>query len=352
MPGLNIYQDELEQLTLTATDSPQQSDMIRGVLSTGIELQVSLDVSISGGTTNGTLLTETPHNILEWVMLERDGDEFVERIPGRMLAVLQRYIEGRPPRFTTFVDGAVQANTILQATYFIPFALPWLVNPFESVGYFAPVGRTFKVWVKRIQTVNYATFFSGGDRALTLNSATVRIFQSFAKQPVSYRPTLLPRYSVEDSDAIASSQTNFRVPLQSDNGKRIAGVIVGALRDGVGVANIVNNYTLESDRTRIVDVVPPATLTRREERFYPGIDASAGSTEASTHQARPVGYNIFNFVTDHVGSRYGMGRARMSVNARRAEGYRYTVDVTRTSGTELLRLLKVELESVPGWTKL
>lgn len=353
MPGINTYVEELEQIDITSTSSPQQVDMIRDVLTTGLMVQVDADITISGGTTSGTLLTETFHNLLEWIMCEKDGDEFVEKIPGRMFAAFQRYVAGRPPRFTTFSNGDAQANTALQAKYFIPFSLPLLVNPWETVGYFGPVKKTFKFWVKRISTVDYSTFFSGGDRTLTVNSLTVRIFQHYAKRPTSYRPVLLPRYTVEDSDAIAASQSHFRFDVQHDPSQRLAFILQGALRDGVGVDDIINSVTFESDRQKgIIDDIIPALLTTEEERFYPGIDASAGSTESGTHQGRPVGYHGYNFLADVVGSRFGMGKARMAVRADRPQGYRFDLDVTRTSGTEIIRHMNVLLESVPGWTKL
>lgn len=352
MPGLNQYVKPLQSITLTSDDSPQDIDLIPDVLTTGIEVQIDADVTISGGSTSGTLLTETPHGLVEWMMAEHDGFEWLKRIPPREVAMLQRLIHGSAPRFTTFADGDEAANIALQAAYMIPCSNPLLINPFETVGYFPPADLTFKLWLKRPSTINYGTFFSGGDRTLTVNSIVATIYQHFAKGPLSYRPTLLPQYSYDDSDAISASVSNFPFDVRTEPGERLVLLLQKHMRDGVGVSDLVNYVTFETARNKIVDVVPPSVLQRLAARFYPGIDASAGNTEASTHQAYPVGYVPFNFVTDHVGGRWGGGKLRMAVDAARLQGYQMTLDVTRTSGTERIRHLKVMGRSWDGWTKL
>lgn len=346
---INSYVEELEQIDLGSTSSPQQIDLMQGVLTTAITVQVDASVTISGGTTSGTVLSETPHNLLEWIGCERDNDWFVDHVPGQMLAQFQNYVEGRPPRFTTLTNGDA-ATTALQATYTIPLSLPFLVNPFETVGYFPPAVKTLKLWVKRIATVDIDTFTTGSDRSLALDSLTVRVFQHYAKRPAEYRPLYLPHYTMQDSDAISASQTNFRVPVQIDADERLAFLLQCFQRDDRGVSDIANEITLKSPQVDIIKSVPPATLQRIEERFYPGIDASAGNTQTGTHQARAVGYYGYNFTTEP-GSRWGFGKSGMALDATRARGYYFRLDVTRTSGTELVRHMNVGLKSIPGWTR-
>jgi len=351
MPGINTYVEPLEQIDLTDTDSPQEVNLKKSVLMTALELRMEGAITLSGGSTSGTLLTETPHNIIEWVMCERDGIEFVKRIPGRMLAVLQRAMSASPPRFTTFADGSA-ATTNFSATYFIPFALPLIVNPFETVGYYPPVSDTYKLHVKRIATPGVSDFFTGNDRTFSLDSLTIQPYVHYARTPVSYRPKLLPRYEVADSDVIAASQDRFPMNVFTLPNERLAMVIQGALRDGVGVDDIITEVNFKTDRTNIFDRVPPARFVEQQNRFYPGIDASAGALEVSTSQAMPVGYYLYNFLSDAYAGRWGLGKIRQALDAQRNNGYQFQNNVTHTSGTEQLRNLLVNLESVPGWTSL
>jgi len=345
-----LYRKELEQIDLSTSD-PQAVDMMQDVLTTGIELEVTGTFTISGGSTSGTVLAETPHNLIEWVMCERDSDEFVGRIPGQMLAALQRYTLQNPPRFTTIPDGDAAA-TAVSARYFIPFSNPLIVNPFETVGYFAPAASTFKLHVKRIATVDIDSFTTGSDRTGVLTVPQVRVFQHYAKTPTAYRPQYLPRYSVITSDAITASQDAFRFNMEARTNIRLAATLLQESRGGLGVEDIVGNVTLRSDRDIMIDGIPAATLRAREDLFYPGIDGSAGTTQVGTYQGMPLGYTMLNWVSDHVGGRWGQGRTRQAPAADKLRHLRLELGVTRTSGTELIRALNMGLETVPGWTRL
>lgn len=348
MPGLNFRVDELEALTLS-TDSPQQSDMIRDVLTGAVELELTATVDISGGTTSGTVRTETPHAILEYVACDRNNDEFVRRIPGPFLAMLTRLVEARPVRYTTLVDANVQTGTAISATYLIPFGSQLQINPFESVYYPPPGTRELRVWAKRAASPS-GELVSGGDRTVTVSNIKVRVWQHFAPGPADYRPDYLIRYEMADSRAISATVPNFRVDVETEELRRVWMLLIASYRDGRGVANILNTVTFESDRVKVIDAVPYATLRTWDDRFFPGIDPAAGTTQTGTYQGRPDGYLAFPFVAPQRSSRWGLGKSRMALDARKGAGYRLTLDVTSGAGAQLIRQLYCLYESVPGWT--
>lgn len=351
MPGMNKNAVKVGSVDLTALTTPQSIDLNKDVPISALELRVVADVTITGAAP-GTLLTETPHNILEYVRMEHDGDPWWDNIPGRLLAIGQRFWSARPPRFQTFADGTAQANTILTNYYTMPFMLPFLANPWETRGFFPPVAKTFKIWLKRIQTVDYSVFFSGGTNVLTLNSLTVEVWQHYATGPISKRPALMPRFTTFDSPAISASADNYKAEITTLPEQRLGFLLIGSLRDDVGVNDIMNKITLRDSKTKYYDTIEPAIFQQMQERFYPGLDASAGNTEAGTHQSYPVGYYGFNFLTDEISNVFGKGKLLQAVDARRERDWRFIMDVTHTSGTELIRGLQINLEHIPGWTGL
>lgn len=134
-------------------------------------LRLSGSITVSGGTTNGTIGAEAPMSLVksfQIVVSGLSGDEFIN-IPLHDLMVLTHYIGRRPrlaPKFAAPTAG-VGTNTFYAEIY-LPFALEDMSNPYR--GFWAS-NRYSQVRI-RVLWGTIDDIISGGDRAEAVDATT------------------------------------------------------------------------------------------------------------------------------------------------------------------------------------
>lgn len=180
-------------------------------------LRLSGSVTVSGGTTDGTVGVEAPFSLvksIQVVVTGLTGDTFVD-IPMSELRVITHMIGRRPALEPKFAAPAatVGTNTFFAEVY-LPFALEDMSNPYR--GFFAS-NRYGQVRL-RIQWGNEEDLINGGDRTEVVDATT--LIEVFGRE-YSYNPTfelandllLNQRVFVKDISINNSAQTNFEIEI-------------------------------------------------------------------------------------------------------------------------------------------
>ena len=127
--GLNIIRETLPNLAFAAQED--FVDLVPGVLTKSIHLEVEATVDIAGGAASGAVFAEGIQRLLTSLRVVRDGEEIMD-LPGRLVAALWRRSVFQGPNFTELAAAGVQ-TTVIRGKFGIPFARGWLADPFDTV---------------------------------------------------------------------------------------------------------------------------------------------------------------------------------------------------------------------------
>lgn len=180
-------------------------------------LRLTGTLTISGGTTNGTVVTENPRTLVKSVQVVvtgLTGDTFID-IPLTDLVILTHYIGRRPslaPQETAVSSGAAAAYPIV-GEYYLPFALEDMSNPYR--GFFAS-NRYAQVRL-RIQWGTVEDLVAGGDRTKVLTATQIDVWgreYSFDSRFETANDLLLhQRQNVSQTSINAVAQNNFDIEI-------------------------------------------------------------------------------------------------------------------------------------------
>lgn len=274
---------QVRELTSIPAGQATQIEMVRGVQHLGIKCRVRADVSIVGGSTEGTVRNSgRALALINRIRISENGTVSTNVDP----RVLHVHAQSRAPKeftqFTALPDGTVQANTILEDYIYLPFADPLLGNSFETN--FIEKNASQPLFVE-IETVgNYQTaLIEGGDRTLTVNSLTVEIGQQIDRI-TSSRPFFLPVYRLLATEIITGTITDLEIPLNING--FVGNLIVQQIGNGLYEASdIITGLEVKGSKVRLDD-----------GRFTP--DWFRQAHEYDFGGVVPAGYVVRNLVTN------------------------------------------------------
>jgi len=272
--GLNKLMEQLPAIAFGAQE--QFVDLVPGVLTKAIHLEVEATVDIAGGAASGTVVPEGILNMIDSVRIVHDGDEKVD-LSGRLLAQLWRRHVRNMPTPTELANGNVQTTTV-RMKFGVPFARGWLANPFDTV--FPPLlaRQEFRIFVEWNQAVNAGSvvagtgaLVAGGDRVVTFTDGPrIRIVQEYAE--VGIEPMWAPKYTSFEVDRFTAADRRLQAEMKKGS---IIDAILIASRDTATAAPtdaLINDLTFRGASRRFIDSLRWDQFQDMDQEIYSGVD--------------------------------------------------------------------------------
>lgn len=316
-------------------NTTQQADLARGVFIESLELTLDGVVDIAaGGGNSGTVVADGLVRLLRNVRVMWDNDAIVNNLSGRDLLMLTKAASKAVVSGTELSSAGVGSYPF-SISLTIPFARPWLVNPFETVLPPLPIRTQFKIFVDWDQSVNAGAgsaagsgvLVSGGDRVITFSTApTLTIVQNAAQR--GKLPWYLPYYSSYDSDQFAAANTRFQFRL--GQARRFDSVFISPRQGSLlADADLLNYLSLTATGMNYYDTIRATDLRNKQRQDFP----------AST--ATDLNY-FLRFASG--------GWLGNSVEPNGMVSPLFTFDVKAPSGTGVIHMLFSELITYPNLT--
>ena len=233
---------------------PQRVDLNPGVNIHALILRLTATVTVAGGTTSGTLLTEGVQRLINAVRIRHDGDDRVSRISGRALARITRRTRMYVRPAQQLADPDAQAATVLSADLVIPIAQPWLAQPALTAWPGSMrVRQELALYVEWNTAVagtgasdaGTGALISGGDRAVTWDEEPqLQVVQQYSLGAlVPWYLTRISAGNVTQGFAAATASLPFRL----DGAKKITAILHRALSGTAFTPDaFVNTMSLEA----------------------------------------------------------------------------------------------------------
>lgn len=277
-----------------------------------IRLTGSLVVSVATAT---AILDEAPLGLLSSIELAGDGNETLWKLAGRDAYRLANLFHGKAgelvPPVATVGTNAFSASFILSA---------------EAVNMAVPVDsyldlREFEKTELRITWGAASEICTAGPATISI-SATTKL-ECYANQSTEGLASIgFRRFLSFDQRDITA--TNPELTVLVPRSGLLAGILFRTDRDKARVDNIINFLTLTSDSSH--DHIKRRSWSSLQfenvQRYQ--LDAGAGGGSG-----RITGYAYVDLLED--------GRLASAINTEALNEFKLSLDVTRTSGTEIMR---------------
>ena len=274
---------QVRELTQTPAGQTTQIEMVRGVQHLGLLVRVRADITISAGSTSGTVRNRGRASaFIERIRLSENGDVSTDIDP----RALGAHVASRAPRdftqFTALATGDAQANTILEDMIFLPFADPMLGNSFETA--FVEKNARQPLFLEFETVPSYLlALLEGSDRTFVVNSLTVEVGQTIDRITAAL-PFFIPVYRLLASEQITGAVNGLEIPLNVKG--FVANLIVQQIGNGLyEAADIITALEIRGSRVRFDD-----------GRFTP--DWFRQAHEFKFGGSVPAGYTVRNLVTN------------------------------------------------------
>lgn len=312
-------------------------NMLRNVQHHGVFIRLRADVSIAGGTTNGTLRNRGLLSaLLRNIYVNENGDRVTEIDP-RVLRVMGAAMAPRvQSQATALADGSVQANTILEDFLPLHFALPILANPFETAYLERNSDQELSLEFETVTAAREA-LLEGCDRTVTVNAFTAEVVQVVDRR-TGRLPLFIPVYRPIASEVITGAVSDLEIPLKPKGyiGLLVVQQLVGSAA-GVGyeVGDIMDSLEVRGSTVKVFEGRITDDFYRQFMEHLPGFGGTV-----------PAGYTVIPFIRS--------GRLGNMWNPLRDPQLTAHVDVdglSAVAGTNRLRFWALELLRDPQTTR-
>lgn len=326
LPVLNYLQGE-DHVNLT-----------RDVWLTGLWIRVSATLSVAGGTTDGTLLDGHVARIIRRLRVVWDGEELVD-MTGRFLRALTRRAADQGLQETAASAAGTQSGTDIEGHYFVPFARPWLMDPFETVLPPVNVSAELRAYVDfetatsggSSSDAGTGAIIAGGDRDVTWDTEPdVEIMEAYAEKGTA--PAFLPYISELTSFEQFQNASDPHVG-QLTGRKRFESMILQTVYgSNQQVQDAIENVTFRAGSRRYIDRASLAQLRAKERYQFSGVDSD------------DTGYLFLPFADG--------GKLGNVINPETLSNPRLELDLAAPTSTPgRVKALMMELRAVPGLTQ-
>ena len=296
----------------------QRGDLAQGIFLEKLQIVINAVVNIAGGAANGTIVTDGVARLIRRLTVRWDNETIVD-ISGRDLLTLTRASSKAAVTGTQLASAAVGSENI-SLTLILPFARPWLINPFETVLPPLRVNNMFAVLVDWEQGISggagseagSAAIITGGDRVVTFSTdPTITITQYGAQRGKA--PWFLPYYSSFDTDQFSAANPRLQFRLQ--DARRFDSVFISPRQGALASdADLLNFLTLSAQGVNFMNGIRAEDLRsdQRQQFAASGTDLNfylllseggwLGNSVEPTQMVKP----LFTFDVDAPGSAPGV----------------------------------------------
>lgn len=251
----------------------QRGDLPQGLFLERLQITINGVVNIAGGAASGTIVTDGVARLIRRLQVVRDND-IIADLTGRDLLILTRATSKAAITGTQLASAGVGSETIA-LTLVLPFARPWLVNPFETVLPPMRVSNRFAVLIDWAQDVNAGVgseagsgvLVSGGDRAVTFSTdPTISIVAHGSLR--GKLPWFLPYYS-----AIETPQFNAaspRLDFQLETARRFDAAFFTPQQGSLAAdADLLNYLTFSAQSQSFFNGISASDLRSDQRQHFP-----------------------------------------------------------------------------------
>lgn len=271
---LNLFLDPLPVFPFQ--QAPIKENMPRSVHIRDLQVRISGNLDISGGTTDGTLLTEPIARLIRRFTVRWDSFDLVQPMDARDLAALGRRLVDQPLTGTGITAAGVQ-NTDFELIFYIPFARNYNADPFDTALPPLQVRKEFVVeaqWETAKSNSNAATtlgsgaIIDGGDRDVVLSDVQMEILPRQARNAGS--PWYLPQISAYETEQYQAA--NPRLTLDMEQNEAFDGILFRELEGGFRdpVNNIID-LSFETKNSKIFEQITREQFVAIEEEIFGGV---------------------------------------------------------------------------------
>lgn len=342
MAGINRLLKPLRRMDLKANPNGT-ADLIEGKYTSALLCRLSGAVSSAAGDDAGALVAEGVERLVKSVRVKYDGFHLVNPIQGRELRALTRRMVANIPAADRLTDAAAQAGTPISTFFIVPFARPYLGNPFETVLPPLKVDREFSIEVELADELTNAgsargsgALITGGTNVVTFDSLGVEVVQEYSDN--GRAPKFVPVISIAQSDQFSAANAALDFELRQTN--RWDGVLFHTIEGATTVnADLLNKVTMLSGSTRYLDGVPIEILSAMEQSVFPATGSRAPGESDET------GYDFF-LAADN-------GKLGNAVDPRLISQPQFQFDVDAPNDNPAqIRAIFMELMTQPGVTEV
>ena len=254
----------------------QRADLPTGMFIEKLQLALNGTVDIAaGGGADGTVIADGVARLIRRIQVRRDNEIIVD-LTGRDLLILTRAAVKTSVVTGTQLSGAGVGAQTLDLTLALPFARPWLVNPFETVLPPMRYANVFSVFVDWAQDVNAGAgsaagsgvLVSGGTRVITFTTApslTITVYGALRGK----LPWFLPYYSSTDSDTFAAA--NARLEYKLNEARRFDAVFISPRHGALAAdADLLNTLTFGAQSQTFFNGIRARDLRSEQKQQFAG----------------------------------------------------------------------------------
>jgi hypothetical protein len=312
----------------------------------GIEWLITGRLDVVGGTTNGVALTEGTARLIRSFRVRHDGDDRVGILDGRQLYALGTASRLSIEPLVTAASGAVQADTVINARGYLPFALPWLSQPGLTCW---PGALPVRTELAAIFEWNTATsqaasspgsgaIIQGGDRVVTFDQGpTLELVLVYSTGDA--HPWYMTRYVPRSTDNFVAA--NPQLPLLLNGNRRIAAQLFRSLQTGAAAFadkfNGILDFSLlvANGALRYYDRINGLMVQDTYQGLFPAYD--------DLPLAEKTGQWLVNFVD--------AGMLSTALDPRALSNPQWQFNVPSPSpNTGVVDVVSIELDVLPGVT--
>jgi len=239
----------VEQKTLTLgqpeTIKIPTNNCIRNLI-----LRLAGSITISGGSTSGTVHAQGVARLLSDISVKRNGSDTIFSLPGWLLYELNRILYGTAGSLTNLANGDAQANTAVNVSLIVPFENLRGVKPFDTLMKASGLSSLDLL----VNTVAASGVVYGGDRTSAVGTTAFTLRASIEEERFVNNFTFGDlRISLLNKVSVGGASANFQIkPLPVGN--MYKGFMLFAEDAGVGSNALISNIKLKSGSEVFADI--------------------------------------------------------------------------------------------------
>lgn len=265
--------------TFLYQQAQDSQELLRGVNMHALRIRITGSVTIAGGTSNGTVVSDSPATLIKSLGVVWDGFDLVQKLEGRDLLALTKRAVAQNVAPVTLANAGAQASTSISCDLIVPFARPWLANPYDTVLPALPVLQQLRLYIQWATDVTTAgsspgsaAIVSGGDRAVTLSDVQAVVTQIYSTGVA--KPWYIPVISVGYAPQFSAANSSH--PFQLRGNLRYDSVLIRCMEGASSAfANDINSLRFVAGNQRFIDDIDYEAMKSVERNMFPAVPASS-----------------------------------------------------------------------------
>lgn len=209
-----------------------------------ISLRLKADITISGGTTSGSVVSFSPVTFLQRIELVLNGKDTIVSISGKDLFVLNQIETSRANELITLASGDAQSNSMIYSTINIDFRLLNTLVPNLTV----LNARLFDDITLKLTWGTTADLISGGDRSITVNDMKLWVTTEEETTQFTTPNNVLKKIATIEQVITASGNQTIDLP----RGAIYHNLLLNVQDNSIDNDSLINSIEIKTNGTNVI----------------------------------------------------------------------------------------------------